>query len=404
MRRWTLLLAGAALWLFLAAIPALADGGPHVAANNSGSSTLTADSCAGCHRAHTAQGPSLLKASSESALCLSCHGANGTGATTNVEDGVQYNDGAMPPVRDNTTTIGALRSGGFVYARINSSDPYRTKYAAGAYSFYAKVSVLPGGAQVTSAHLKLDATAGNKVVLQGTAWGNGVLNSGAGPTVSISCGTCHNPHGNGMYRILQPIPTTTGLTAAAAPANVPDYLVGTPAAVPATTRNYTVIQTNVTGLKIFLASEAAAINNAQAGDYFHRKVTWNGTGTITDDAPNGDTANFSTQITAWCSTCHTRYLETGESGATGSGDAIYKYRHATTGSRACTTCHVAHGSNATMPGANSAAFPYPGGTPTNASSRLLKVANRGTCQLCHDPTGTVSIGASTGTTPDPTLP
>ena len=94
MRRWTLLIAGAALWLFLAAVPALADGGPHVASVNSGSSTLTADSCAGCHRAHTAQGPMLLNAVDEEALCLSCHGATGTGAATDVVRGLQY---AAPP-------------------------------------------------------------------------------------------------------------------------------------------------------------------------------------------------------------------------------------------------------------------------------------------------------------------
>ena len=80
MRRLGLLLAGAGLWLFLASIPALADGGPHVANTNNGSLTLTADSCAGCHRAHTAQGPYLIKASSETLLCLSCHGPSTTGA------------------------------------------------------------------------------------------------------------------------------------------------------------------------------------------------------------------------------------------------------------------------------------------------------------------------------------
>src|SRR5664279_934396 len=58
-RRLVLLLAGAALWLMLAALPTLADGGPHVANANSGVSTLTADSCAGCHRAHTAEGAYL---------------------------------------------------------------------------------------------------------------------------------------------------------------------------------------------------------------------------------------------------------------------------------------------------------------------------------------------------------
>ena len=401
MRRLTLLLAGAALWLFLAAIPALADGGPHVAANNSGSSTLTTDGCAGCHRAHTAQGPSLLRTSSDEALCLTCHGTNGTGASTNVADGVQYSTLNNGTYGGNTgPVIGALRSGGFVLARINSSDPYRENYGAGTtHNFYSKVGVLSAGGSVTSAHLKL--TGANGVTLQRKAWGNGALNSGAGPTVTISCGTCHNPHGNGKYRILQPVPAAADLTAGTA-ANVPDYLVG--GAVPATTRNYTVIQTDASGAKIFLASEAAAISNATAGDYFHRSVTWNATGPRTNDAPNGDTLNFSAQITAWCSTCHTRYLELNGTGEVASGDAIYKFRHETSGSRACTTCHVAHGSNATMPGENSAAFPYPGGAPTSASSRLLKVNNRGTCQLCHDPTKTTVIGDHTGTVPVQPLP
>src|SRR5665811_1536734 len=103
-------------WLLMAAIPALADGGPHVAATNSGASTLTADSCAGCHRAHTAQGEMLL-VSDQSTLCLTCHGATGTGATTNVENGVQYTLAAASTgqVRGGVV-LGALRNGGFVTA------------------------------------------------------------------------------------------------------------------------------------------------------------------------------------------------------------------------------------------------------------------------------------------------
>ena len=90
MKRWTLLLAGAALWLFLAAVPTFADGGPHVASLNNGSGGLTADSCAGCHRAHTAKNDFLLVQASTTDLCLTCHGATGTGATTNVVNGVQF--------------------------------------------------------------------------------------------------------------------------------------------------------------------------------------------------------------------------------------------------------------------------------------------------------------------------
>ena len=151
MRRWTLLVAGAALWLFLAAVPALADGGPHTASVNNGSSSLTADSCAGCHRVHTAQGPMLLKTADEETLCLSCHGAASTGATTDVETGIQY-----VPATDGTRTgtqLGALRGGGFEQARIASGTPARTRYGSGMTDFYAKVSVGAAPEAVTSAHM-----------------------------------------------------------------------------------------------------------------------------------------------------------------------------------------------------------------------------------------------------------
>ena len=81
MRRLALLVAGGALWLLAAAVPVLADGGPHISTINNGSGGLTADTCAGCHRAHTAQGAMLLKEEG-TALCTSCHGSAGTGATT----------------------------------------------------------------------------------------------------------------------------------------------------------------------------------------------------------------------------------------------------------------------------------------------------------------------------------
>lgn len=83
MRRLALLIAGGAIWLVLAAIPVLADGGPHQLAVNNGTSGLSGD-CAACHRAHTAKAADLLKVD-QSTLCLSCH--NGTGATTDVVDG-----------------------------------------------------------------------------------------------------------------------------------------------------------------------------------------------------------------------------------------------------------------------------------------------------------------------------
>ncbi len=122
MRRLALLVAGGALWLILAALPTSADGGPHQLAVNNGTSGLSGD-CAACHRAHTAQAADLLKAPMPD-LCTNCH--DGTGATTDVVDGVQYvPDGAGNPTG---TVLGALRGGGFSYALIDTANASRLTY------------------------------------------------------------------------------------------------------------------------------------------------------------------------------------------------------------------------------------------------------------------------------------
>ena len=50
-----------------------------------------------------------------------------------------------------------------------------------------------------------------------------------------------------------------------------------------------------------------------------------------------------------------------------------------------------------MTGLYSSVFTRPDGTPS-ASSRLLKADNRGTCQLCHEPTETLPVNTYTGVT------
>jgi predicted CXXCH cytochrome family protein len=446
-KRLALLMAVGATWLFLAAVPALADGGPHVASKNSGTSTLTADSCAGCHRAHTGQGSMIINAATEEALCVSCHGDAGNGATTNVERGVQYaigTDGLRA-----TGEAGALRAGGFEFARIGSSGPLtRTPYprdgdftTAGVQvdvSFSELVPAKATGSAVTSTHMHLTGTP--DVAGPGIAWGNGALNDddGAGAVVTLECVSCHNVHGNNQYRILNPVPEpasvvdeytflepTTGIAVADVRAN-PTGALG------AGVRNYTVkwgatLADVVTGT--FTNPDSAT------GDYWRRLQpasiipTWlgsetdpivNPTGYYRGDMPefiptgntgaSGSSTTFRNTMSNWCSTCHTRYHTatltnnpnatlpgpaTGLNQTTDSGDAIFKYRHGTTNSE-CTQCHVAHGSNAVMDSdptssglqGESANFPWPGSNGDSASSRLLKIDNRGTCQACHDPTGT----------------
>ena len=488
MRRWTLLLAGAALWLFLAAIPALADGGPHVAAVNNGSSSLTADSCAGCHRAHTASAPKLLNTAEED-LCLTCHGAQSSGATTDVMTGVQYVSGAQHDVAASAgTQLGALRNGGFNQARIG--DPFRyTIDNGGSATRKAKVQVSATAKDVTSAHITMPDV--NNLVQPGKAWGNGTNGSGVGPTVTLGCTSCHNPHGNGNFRILRSfgttesgiptginaawtaslvdagvVTTTTYRTAASHGLNVGDTVTitgnssttanvtGIVATVPASntftltsvtpgsgtggivtrsaalgvrvtdapldsdnnpangidnaTKNYTVIQAAAPN---FLLYASQVTTGPLTGDYLHRVVPWNALTGTNQDAPNGIPAAvgtqpaFNDQINAWCSTCHTRYLANQNPttspangtvanswGTPRAGDTTYMYQHRVRSDRACTTCHVSHGSNAVMDGTYSSTFTYPDGTTASASSRLLKVGNRGTCQMCHEPTGTDVIG------------
>ncbi len=422
-------------WLFLAAIPALADGGPHVASINNGSTSLTADSCAGCHRAHTAQGAMLLTVPEEE-LCESCHGDAVPGATTDVWSGVQYALGA-DGLRDDATLLGALRGGGFDQARIAADDPARRFQSGSAINVWAKVTV-GTGADVTSAHLNL---ADNALSGPTVAWGNGAIPGdgsqiGPGPSVSIGCGTCHNVHGNGKYRILQTIPgenLTGGFVAVAAPGvTVTDNPLAT--TIPdGDARNYTILQVRPAtgGTYMLLASDvldARKLNDgnpatnptktwpagdytATGGDYWHVRVPWN-SATSNADAPNGLPSGvnaFNDQMTSWCGACHTRYMaNTGTPWIDESGDDIFKYRHLTGGRLACTTCHVSHGSNARMAGPNSRTQPFPDGTVVSydingatGDSRLLKVDGRGTCQLCHDPTGTVTAGTYTG---PPTVP
>jgi predicted CXXCH cytochrome family protein len=409
------LLAGAALWLFIAVIPALADGGPHVAATNSGLGGLNADSCAGCHRAHTAQGPLLLATATADALCLTCHGSAGVGASTDVESGIQYKV-ALPAgssgqdASSGTAVLGALRGGGFVTARIDSSNPARVLRSQTDYIYQlAKVGVLAAGRPVTSAHLN---TASNGLSAPQVAWGNAAPNTGAGPTVTLGCTTCHNPHGNGQYRILNPIPSPTATIGTFTPIASPGAKV-TDAALPPVgdARNYTVIQAPGGTLLASAAATAAGSADATAGDYWHVRVPWNSAGYGTADAPNGLSASFDTQITAWCSSCHVQHYSTFDYLPNPSGDTLYNYRHVTTGMLACTTCHVAHGSNARMEGQYSSTQPFPNGSAplypigsaATGDSRLLKVDNRGTCQLCHDPTQSVSTaGGGTYAGPDPT--
>jgi len=362
----------AAVGLLLLAAPALADNGPH------GSFSPTTDGCAGCHRAHTASAPALLTSASHN-LCLSCHGSSGSGADTNVLDGIySERDGvieAPPEMGDGTS----LKGGGFVNVLMDSDW-----------------DGLAVSTSVTSTHIYTGVS--------GTAWGN--LGSGSGTAgFSLTCTSCHDPHGGAgidpdtgeriaSYRILRDIPTGSGASPLASgvgppPDNDPIYPI-----TDETDKIYTLTNT--------LGSEAGA------GHEDHGK---------TDVQYFGETPRVG--LTEWCAQCHTRYMADAGSGSTDSGDAIFAYRHLTRGvtntggcaschpshgpgpfvppneynvasnvvhSPSCITCHVAHGSSAHMIGL-AAGVEWPDGSTAPSGderSSLLRMDNRGVCQMCHE--------------------
>jgi predicted CXXCH cytochrome family protein len=458
-RKLALLFAGGALWLFVAALPVLADGGPHQMAVNNGTGGLTADTCAGCHRAHTATAEGLLN-NDLPELCLDCH--NGTKATTDVLHGVQYNPDGTGAV------LGALRGGGFVTARIDSANGARVSYLSGTnVRNIGHVQPLAAGVAVTSTHGGtggiLSAGWGN-----GTVWGNGGVTNGVGPTVALNCASCHNPHGNGQYRILQTKssvtvssgafaltdtggvevqdtpytgvrnytirPSSNGLASGVVAGTSGDYwryhwdptgalnwalTTGGPPADPMNTGwqslTDTYVSTNATtGVQTTNYVVRYPVNAAEIPAYNAQLAAYGTTDPVTKATSITTLDNRGGLMTAWCIQCHSRY--NGNSVVQGTdptstlgvsslydnsgGDSVFMYKHGTT-RIGCEQCHVSHGSNAAMTGSNSFAYEDPSGAVppsvgASGDSRLLKADNRGTCQLCHDPTGTITAGTYIG--------
>jgi hypothetical protein len=243
----------------------------------------------------------------------------------------------------------ALRGGGFGYALIGSGAAFRT--AATTTTPAGKtVPVLTAGLVTTSSHT-VDGTAG-------TAWGGGAISAtaSAGTAISLRCGSCHDPHGNGNYRILRPIPVDSKATVGV---TIPD-----------------------SAAKVYTTANYWATNDPNSPAV---TVAYDNHGT----PATAVTTAFIQNISAWCTQCHTRYMAGTGSYQTSSGDAMYTYRHRSDqnfkeGGANCITCHVAHGSNASMSGTNSGKVTDPGTNANAGSSKLLRVDNRGTCNMCHN--------------------
>ncbi len=284
------------------AVPAQADNGPH------GVYAADTDACAGCHRTHTASNPTLLVAAG-SALCYTCHGSAATGADTNVTDGIYLERDATAETPAEGVLNRGLKGGGFTNVLMDTNQD-------GTFT----------SRPVTSAH-------DNDHPI---AWGNGAVGSGPGASgFALTCLSCHDPHGNGNYRSLKPIPDGSG-------APTPVYVLDE------APKTYTVV---------------SPVNDYLGENYGNRAA----------------------ELTSWCSQCHTRYNAPAGSGHISSGDPIFTYRHATD-SVPCVRCHVAHGTAAVTADPAGVNVLYPDGSAaaTDAErSSLLRLDDRRVCYGCH---------------------
>lgn len=254
--------------------------------------------CGICHRAKTDFAPVT---GGGAAFCYACHGRDQAGSNTNVQDGMYANGQG-------------LKGGGFEAATMDTA-----------------LTGTPSNMPVTSAH-SVDG-------VKARVWGGGKVSEmpDFGTMAAMDCCTCHNPHGNGNYRMLRSIP----------------------GGMPDTDRGANV-----------------SISNNESIAYV---------ATYDNNTRYRETGYAPENIDRWCAQCHSRYSAGKGAGSICSGDAVFGYRHTTVSlPGGCLACHVAHGTTAKM-GLNSRSAAWPDGTPGNGdnNSRLLHSDNRGVCVKCH---------------------
>jgi cytochrome c553 len=357
-----------------------------------------------------------------------------------------------------------LKAGGFETAIMNTSTNEAASSAAG-YATSTDEWYFPvTGGQGANA-TELPVTSKHSLGVEATIWGSWneegfSTDPNAGDTTTVlECVSCHDPHAYGLtYRMLTRRPNGAGV--AKHPGNESD---------PWEQRVFVTDQltfAEYNPLSDILAYTTSDYSNTEIGNktwnavdsewdvekihgstYVSPTVLNSGNGSVVSVwSGSSELAMYSQQLTEWCSSCHDRYhaQKVGYStpGTSGSGDAIFDYRHKTgddtpvwdevdgryetsscgyachnSAQLGCVSCHVAHGTTSDMT-PYVTAMPWPGETDAghfdtldngtalgegwlledpnlnagnetdhdgDARSNLLRIDNRGVCQnpACH---------------------
>ena len=289
--------------------------------------------------AATAPTPPRARCSSPTAtpqeLCLTCHGAAGTGATTDVETGVQYALGARRCAARPCSAPSAPAAS----SRPAWTPPTRRASRIRTPSASAAAGQGPGSpatsrgrsstpAPVTSAHIALAEHGSSR---PGVAWGNGGLGTAApAPAVSHDLHDLPQPARQRELPDPQPDPGRGRARARLRADRGRDRRRSSSPTARWTTRtrpsptrkNYTVIQTGRGTLAGHHRRTCSTPTTSSTRTTRRRPAT---TGTSASpgsaraaadaDAPNGRPAErtpaastaFNDQMTTWCTACHTRY-------------------------------------------------------------------------------------------------
>lgn len=397
MRKLSILLAVAVVASVLFLLPGIALGNMAI----HGGYSEDTDSCAGCHRAHTAtssitwfngteeRSALLISTATETfEFCFTCHGSEAAGAATNVWDGVY--EGTVHGTLDATLNAGAFSD--------DVVGMNKHTYNGGSWGAWG------GG---NTGNLPDDPAA--------------VLATGTGAQIVMTCGSCHDVHGSSNYRLLKdmvgPDPQAT----------VGGYLNDSP--TNPTPQPFVISnETNYPQEGWRLGDAGAAQMDLYVPNYTEPKYA---------KAPGMDTSKG---MSGWCSGCHTQYMS--QASMYNANDIFddnqwgytMRYRHPVNTALAnysgardlnldlialrrtegtglptawadgdteevkltdwidCLTCHRSHGSDADMEGwatdqeegwitdtgVEGPFIQYP-----STKNFFLRLDNRGVCQQCH---------------------